>query len=248
MLVLTCRAVDYLIHPKPTYSHSPRLGAGIAIIVVFYVLLFCSMTTYLRLCHKVIFNPDFTPRGEACEGPDQDRAGGSRGKARGIRTASSGDDSREKNDLNSPTDVEGARDQTGGKAYPLDPAGLESFYMKDVFVCQQDGRPPYCSKCCQFKTDRAHHNSDMDRCVRRLDHFCPWCDSPNRTCRLPNKSLTIYKSRVGGVVSESSHKFFIQFLFYTAILCGFILTVVAIFTAELKREVRKVAALCMMRR
>ena len=45
-------------------------------------------------------------------------------------------------------------------------------------------------------------------------------------------------TRVGGVVSETSFKFFIQFVFYTFIFCTFALIVCAIFTAELRREVR----------
>lgn len=68
----------------------------------------------------------------------------------------------------------GINAHAGGKAYQLDSAGLESFYTKDVFVCQEDGRPSYCSSCCQFKTDRAHHCREVDRCVRKMDHFCPW--------------------------------------------------------------------------
>lgn len=44
-------------------------------------------------------------------------------------------------------------------------------------------------------------------------------------------------SRVGGVVSESSHKFFLQFVFYTALFCGFNLVVLANFLAELRHEV-----------
>lgn len=39
------------------------------------------------------------------------------------------------------------------------------------------------------------------------------------------------------MVSEVSFKFFIQFVFYTALFCTFILIVCAIFTAELKQEV-----------
>lgn len=45
-------------------------------------------------------------------------------------------------------------------------------------------------------------------------------------------------SRVGGVVSETSFKFFIQFVFYTMVFCLFCLIVCAYFVAELKREVR----------
>lgn len=40
------------------------------------------------------------------------------------------------------------------------------------------------------------------------------------------------------MVSETSFKFFIQFVFYTAVYCIFALIVTAYFTAQLKRSVR----------
>lgn len=43
--------------------------------------------------------------------------------------------------------------------------------------------------------------------------------------------------RVGGVVSETSFKFFIQFVVYTTVFCAFVLIVTAIYTAELVRHV-----------
>jgi hypothetical protein len=43
--------------------------------------------------------------------------------------------------------------------------------------------------------------------------------------------------RVGGVVSETSFKFFIQFVVYTAIFCGYLLIVSAYYTAEIRRNV-----------
>lgn len=43
--------------------------------------------------------------------------------------------------------------------------------------------------------------------------------------------------RVGGVVSESSYKFFLQFVFYTALFTFFNLIVCAIFVAELRSDV-----------
>ncbi|KAF7592634.1 palmitoyltransferase pfa5 [Aspergillus hancockii] len=52
-----------------------------------------------------------------------------------------------------------------------------------------------------------------------MDHFCPW---------------------VGGVVSETSFKFFIQFVFYAMVFCTYALIVCAIFTAELRREAGEV--------
>lgn len=55
-----------------------------------------------------------------------------------------------------------------------DSPGLEAFYSKEVFVCEVDGRPKWCSECRQWKPDRAHHSSELDRCVRKMDHLCPW--------------------------------------------------------------------------
>ncbi|KAF4589525.1 palmitoyltransferase PFA5 [Ophiocordyceps camponoti-floridani] len=79
-----------------------------------------------------------------------------------------------------------------------DSPGLEAFYSKDVFLCEPDGRPKWCSDCRQWKPDRAHHSSELDRCVRKMDHLCPW---------------------VGGMVSETSFNFFFQFTFYTFCYC-----------------------------
>lgn len=42
---------------------------------------------------------------------------------------------------------------------------------------------------------------------------------------------------MGGVVSETSFKFFIQFVVYTAVFCVFVLIVCAYFTAEIRRDV-----------
>lgn len=52
--------------------------------------------------------------------------------------------------------------------------GLEAFWMRDVFVCDPNGLPIWCAHCHAWKTDRAHHNQDVGRCTRKMDHFCPW--------------------------------------------------------------------------
>ncbi|KAJ4259611.1 palmitoyltransferase pfa5 [Fusarium torreyae] len=64
-----------------------------------------------------------------------------------------------------------------------DSPGLEAFYSKDVFICEVDGLPKWCSECRNWKPDRAHHSSEYGRCVFKMDHVCPW---------------------MGGVVSETS--------------------------------------------
>ena len=53
-------------------------------------------------------------------------------------------------------------------------SNLHEMYIKDVFSCEGDGRPIWCSTCLNFKPDRAHHCREVGRCVRKMDHFCPW--------------------------------------------------------------------------
>ncbi|KND92085.1 Palmitoyltransferase PFA5 [Tolypocladium ophioglossoides CBS 100239] len=95
-----------------------------------------------------------------------------------------------------------------------DSPGLEAFYSKEVFVCEADGRPKWCSECRQWKPDRAHHSSELDRCVRKMDHLCPW---------------------VGGIVAETSFNFFFQFTLYTACLC-FICIATAAYSLQMQNQ------------
>ncbi|XP_010783828.1 palmitoyltransferase ZDHHC3-like, partial [Notothenia coriiceps] len=34
-----------------------------------------------------------------------------------------------------------------------------------------------CPKCCSIKPDRAHHCSVCKRCIRKMDHHCPWVNN-----------------------------------------------------------------------
>ncbi|EXJ66023.1 uncharacterized protein A1O5_10637 [Cladophialophora psammophila CBS 110553] len=91
----------------------------------------------------------------------------------------------------------------------------QDFWHKDVFVCGWDGRPPFCSTCYNYKLDRAHHCRELGRCVLKMDHFCPW---------------------VGGIVSETSFKYFIQFTFWAALFCLHTLVVMAYYFARRRSE------------
>ena len=133
------------------------------------------VATYIRLMYNVLGSPGYLPFGaERVQADAALQRKHSHGQRRRRKSGSRKVPDAEKQE---PTEVDmesAVNDHAGGKAFQLDPAGLESFYTKDVFVCQEDGRPPYCSTCCQFKTDRAHHCREVDRCVRKMDHFCPW--------------------------------------------------------------------------
>lgn len=89
--------------------------------------------------------------------------------------------------------------------------GIEKY---DAFISDYEGNPQWCDKCHNWKPDRAHHCSELNRCVRRMDHFCPWA---------------------GGIIGEGTHKFFIQSLFYAALYTTFSWVPIAVFFAERKR-------------
>ena len=88
------------------------------------------------------------------------------------------------------------------KPTAIDIKNLDAWYDREVFVCNGDGRPAWCELCYNWKPERAHHSTDAGRCVLKLDHYCPW---------------------VGGVVSATTAKFFVQFTLYCALACLFAL-------------------------
>ncbi|KAI6251254.1 Palmitoyltransferase pfa5 [Erysiphe necator] len=94
-------------------------------------------------------------------------------------------------------------------------SGLQSFYEKSVFISDYTGKPFWCSLCANWKPDRAHHCSQTGRCIKKMDHFCPW---------------------VGGPVGESNFKFFIQFTTYGALYCTYVLIVVATITSSRQKN------------
>jgi len=173
-----------------------RPETAIAILVIFFILLTLWLLCYLRIVISVLTNPGYVPKNNTS-----------------ILTTSTHDVSPKPNRRNSrsgekPISKDGQTiPQAGisrraildGRVTP--PPGIEYFYSKDIFVCDDVGLPIFCEKCLNWKPDRTHHCSEVNRCVRRMDHFCPW---------------------IGGVVSETNMKFFIQMVVYGFQLSSFV--------------------------
>ncbi|KAJ4312137.1 Palmitoyltransferase pfa5 [Fusarium piperis] len=161
--------VNYLLREKK------KTATAVVLLVLYFVFFFLTIATYLRTFLTIQFKTGIVPLTPEREALDQQRQ---QIKKRG-------------GDLEALPWVPPDRNP--------DSPGLETFYSKDVFVCESDGRPRWCSECRNWKPDRAHHSSDLDRCVRKMDHLCPW---------------------VGGVVGENSFNFFVQFTLYCAAFCA----------------------------
>jgi len=97
--------------------------------------------------------------------------------------------------------------------YP--PTNLNEFLDKEIFVCESDGLPRYCNHCNCWKPDRSHHCSEVGRCVWRMDHFCPW---------------------VGGVVAETSYRYFYQVVVYGSLYCLFLIITLGILINERNQD------------
>ncbi|KAF2265069.1 zf-DHHC-domain-containing protein [Lojkania enalia] len=163
-VVVYLLCVRYLINPAQDIQSAgiePRQGTGIALLIVYFLLLLPVGLTFMRLLQVVWTNPGVVPLGD----PLSEK-----------KTA--------------PT---------------------KHFDRLDAYICDYEGLPQWCDACHSWKPDRAHHSSQLGRCIRRMDHFCPYA---------------------GGIISETSHKFFVQFLFYATAYTGYVLVLMAIFLAE----------------
>ena len=257
---------DYLLNPSP-YVRKPRTGAAVTILVLYFVFLLLLGSAYIRILVTIFTNPGFVPRGSQWLTQRETATQGKGSKRHKERRDSNS--SEEKANGSRPTSERQNGDPVGfsylnsaltaGRPNPSDgTAGLEEFYGRDVFICEGDGRPAWCSTCLNWKPDRAHHCREVGRCVRKMDHFCPWyvlqglarVESHFQPCRAISivnaidltdlgivPAANILVDRVGGIVSETNFKFFTQFVAWTAVFCVFVLIFMAVFVAELKQAV-----------
>ena len=203
--------VNYLLKPPP--SRRPRHGAAIAVLVLYFVLLLLLLLTYFRLLYVVVSNPGYVERSAQWYIKQEEKKAKPGRKAHRPRKPALEKEAQRNGPL-AGNGFTSTLTAPGGSISEQRPS-LQDFFKREVFVCQGDGRPVFCSQCQNWKPDRAHHCREVDRCVKKMDHYCPW---------------------VGGIVSETSFKFFTQFVGWTAIFCIFNLILTAILMAELIRD------------
>jgi palmitoyltransferase len=170
IVVVLC--LHYLIYPPADVPR--RTGAGIAIIVIYFLLMVPMSVAYFRVLQSVAMNPGFVPR--PGEGEKNQKKAARKRQRRLDNIRSNGVDGVQEEKV----DVPYARSQASPESQDTDqewtgPApGLEFYYQRDIFECEKDGRPRWCSTCHIWKPDRVHHSSELGKCVFKMDHFCPW--------------------------------------------------------------------------
>jgi hypothetical protein len=105
---------------------------------------------------------------------------------------------------------------------PLSPSKLDfsDMHSSESGLAQPCPRPPLnwclsgcdyvdwtvCTRCEIYRPPRAHHCRICRRCIRRMDHHCPW---------------------INNCVGERNQKYFLQFLIYVGVLSVYAIVLVS---------------------
>ena len=141
-----------------------RHRTAIALLILYSVSLILMVLTYLRVLFVIQFNSGVVPLGAlAAERREKEQLDKKERRKAWAQCHGGGGH-----------DLEANRYEGYWPDPNVDSPGLELFYSKDVFICHTDGRPRWCTACSTWKQDRVSHCRDINRCVRKLDHYCPW--------------------------------------------------------------------------
>lgn len=123
------------------------ISAAIPILVVYFVLFLLMASSFFRLFYITTFDPPLVPLGPTAilKNGSRSRDGNKGGRGDGIGGGEY--DSRESSGDTSRNAAQPQRDP--------DSPGLELFYTKEVFSCENDGKPKWCSHCANVRIHRA---------------------------------------------------------------------------------------------
>lgn len=172
-------AVQYLLNPpngtQSANSSNPnavpyRLGVTIAVLVLYSVLLLLMAACYLRLLLVVFLAPGNVPQGHQGTSSQPSSTPERTTVTQSCAPTTVAGKSETSSEFRDGDNTSNALDYRGiVECRTPHPPGLEAFYSKDVFVCDANGLPYWCTFCCNWKPDRAHHCSDVGRCVMYVD-------------------------------------------------------------------------------
>lgn len=139
---------------------------AIAFVILYAIFFPLTFAPYVRILYTTQYNAGIVPWTDARKRQEEER----------LEREKLQEKSRSWRSMCGP--VAGDDDIEVGSWIPPDQhpdsPGLERFYSKNIFVCESDGRPKWCSECRAWKPDRASHSSELGHCVRKMDHLCPW--------------------------------------------------------------------------
>ncbi|KAI4151399.1 MAG: hypothetical protein LQ340_003520 [Diploschistes diacapsis] len=222
-VVIAHLAINYLLFPMGTLPRNTATAA--VILALYFAFMTMMMACYLRLAVTLGMEPGYMPLGSRFTQMKKKRYA----------------DPEKRAAFQHPNGPENLQNNTSSLTTPYPPcltasiaqsrirgsfgyisrhrdiaaSQLRAMTQRDYYLCQENGYPPWCEHCFNWKEDRAHHCSEMNRCVRRMDHYCPW---------------------VGGMVSEAGFKFFIQFTGWAGVYCLYLLIITSVFFADMNRH------------
>ncbi|SCV05636.1 LANO_0H11848g1_1 [Lachancea nothofagi CBS 11611] len=82
----------------------------------------------------------------------------------------------------------------------------------EIYQCDPQGYPLWCTACKSIKANRTHHSSTLGYCVPRFDHYCMW---------------------IGTVVGRKNYRLFVQFALYLWCFCILVIASTASFLSRI---------------
>lgn len=158
-------------------------SAAIPILVVYFVLFLLMAASFFRLFYITTFDAPLVPLGPSAihKRKNKSRSGDRKDKGSGDGIGGGEYNSRE-------SSGDTSRNTTRPQEDPDSP-GLELFYTKDVFICEPDGKPKWCTHCANVR-NRWFIRTAYQICLHLPMVLTSWNCSGNQTVHTTAVPLT----------------------------------------------------------